>query len=157
MMSTTRMIAAAVALSAAAVAVTPASAMPTVKQGVTVESPLVQQVAWWNKKKCKNVKKVRAEDTVTTRWHQRTGVPVSCPYVLMIGPVNDAPRRQGQSATLGLEYSLHIVRGHFATYTEDKPLFGIPGLFGTFWIPDHVRGNPERGIRDKSYDVDTGS
>ena len=33
--------------------------MPAAKQGVTLESPLVQQVAYWKKKKhCKLVKKV---------------------------------------------------------------------------------------------------
>lgn len=68
MKSTTRMIAAAVAFSscaAAALAVTPANAMPSVKQGVTLESPLVQQAGYqWNKWKkkrhhCHYVKKVR--------------------------------------------------------------------------------------------------
>jgi hypothetical protein len=67
MKSTTRMIAAAVAFSscaAAALAVTPASAMPSVKHGVTLESPLVQQAGYkWNKWKkrhhCHYVKKAR--------------------------------------------------------------------------------------------------
>ncbi len=65
MTSTYRTIAAAVAFSCAAGAFAlPASALPVAKQGVTLESPLVQQVAYckhyWKKKKhCHWVKKVR--------------------------------------------------------------------------------------------------
>jgi hypothetical protein len=61
MTSTYRTIAAAVAFSCAAGAFAlPASAFPVAKQGVTLESPLVQQVAYWRKKKhCNWVKKVR--------------------------------------------------------------------------------------------------
>lgn len=46
---------------------------------------------------------------------------------------------------------LHIVRGNFATYTEDAPLFGK--YTGTFWRPAHVRGDEEQGIVIKDYDV----
>lgn len=53
MNSAYRTLVAAVAFSScavAALAVTPASAMPAAKQGVTIESPLVQQVAYYKKK-----------------------------------------------------------------------------------------------------------
>lgn len=63
MTSTYRTIAAAVALSCAAGAFAlPANAMPVAKQGVILESPLVQQAAYWKWKKkhhCHYVKKVR--------------------------------------------------------------------------------------------------
>ncbi len=72
MKSTTRMFAAAVAFSscaAAALAVTPASAMPSVKQGVTLESPLVQQAGYqWNKwKKKRHQLPLRQEGALASR------------------------------------------------------------------------------------------
>ncbi len=39
----------------------------------------------------------------------------------------------------------HLCRGHFAEYTEDKPLFGNPNNVGFFWREAHVRGNPSFG------------
>jgi hypothetical protein len=46
---------------------------------------------------------------------------------------------------------LHTVRGHLATYTKDKPLFGRPGLHGKFWISAHVRGKRSNGTVLKDY------
>lgn len=47
--------------------------------------------------------------------------------------------------------ALHICRGHFATYTEDRPLFGRH--VGRFWHPQHVRGKAEHGEVRKGYAV----
>jgi hypothetical protein len=47
--------------------------------------------------------------------------------------------------------ALHLVRGHVARYTEAKPLFGISGLYGDFFIPQHTRGDLKYGKVDKSY------
>lgn len=49
---------------------------------------------------------------------------------------------------------LHLVRGHFATYTEQKPLFGK--YAGRFWVPTHVRGSAEVGLIGKDYEVAPG-
>lgn len=46
---------------------------------------------------------------------------------------------------------IHLARGHFAHYTEDKPLFGK--YTGTFWRPAHVRGSAEVGTVYKDYKV----
>jgi hypothetical protein len=46
---------------------------------------------------------------------------------------------------------LHTVRGHFATYTPEAPLFGK--LTGTFWRPWHLSGNPERGVVESDYRI----
>jgi len=45
--------------------------------------------------------------------------------------------------------SYQLVRGHFATYTQERPLFGR--YAGTVFIPAHVRGTPEAGIVIKDY------
>ncbi|MGB8031771.1 MAG: hypothetical protein WCF30_19120, partial [Terracidiphilus sp.] len=60
--------------------------------------------------------------------------------------------RKGRSVQTGLRQEgaargLHIVRGHFHTYTPERPLFGNPKLHGRFWVPAHLSGlNPERVI-----------
>jgi len=43
----------------------------------------------------------------------------------------------------------HFCRGHYATYTKDKPLFGK--YVGTFYKSPHVRGNAEVGTIVKDY------
>jgi hypothetical protein len=44
----------------------------------------------------------------------------------------------------------HIVRGNFAVY-DDKPLFGKH--YGTYWRPQHSRGDKKLGIIEKDYSV----
>lgn len=45
----------------------------------------------------------------------------------------------------------HMCRGHYATYTEEKPLFGK--YSGRFWIPAHVKGSLKNGAVIKDYEV----
>ncbi|MCX5044659.1 hypothetical protein OG921_15940 [Aldersonia sp. NBC_00410] len=47
---------------------------------------------------------------------------------------------------------LHMVRGHFATYTRDAPLFGKHT--GTFWKPWHLAGSPDAGVVESDYKLD---
>jgi hypothetical protein len=54
-------------------------------------------------------------------------------------------------AETGIKKALHIVRGHYAKYTEEHPLFGR--IVGTFWRPVHARGNGKQGIVLKDYHV----
>ncbi len=50
-----------------------------------------------------------------------------------------------------VEKAMHICRGHFSRYTEEKPLFGK--YAGLFWIPMHVRGSVKNGVVDKDYQL----
>ncbi|MGB8478934.1 MAG: hypothetical protein WCE63_08845 [Acidobacteriaceae bacterium] len=56
---------------------------------------------------------------------------------------------EGESLTTAIQHGLHIVRGHFSTYTEAAPLFGR--IIGTFWIPAHVRGSFSQGVVTSEY------
>lgn len=49
--------------------------------------------------------------------------------------------------------AMHICRGNFARYTDDKPLFGK--YTGLFWRPMHVRGSVKNGVVDKDYAIAT--
>lgn len=72
-------------------------------------------------------------------------------YTLEIDPAR-APsepsvRREGEPSPR----ALHICRGHFHTYSEDRPMFGK--YAGTFWVPAHVRGKADVGVIGKDYRV----
>lgn len=71
---------------------------------------------------------------------------------LAIDPGKEQVRRDGERAAAdGRGKALHICRGHFATYTEDRPLFGH--TVGTVWRPQHARGREDRGTVAKDYRV----
>lgn len=46
---------------------------------------------------------------------------------------------------------VHLCRGHFKEYTEDKPLFGR--VTGRFWWQPYARGKAKNGVVLKDYDV----
>lgn len=71
--------------------------------------------------------------------------------VLDIEPFKKQVRRETQPGESQLQRALHICRGHFATYTDEKPLFGK--VTGTFWKPMHVRGNKSQGQVVKDYNI----
>jgi hypothetical protein len=50
-------------------------------------------------------------------------------------------------STSGL--ALHLMRGHFKTFTPDNPLFGK--RVGAFWWDPIVRGHAANGVRVKDY------
>lgn len=100
---------------------------------------------------CKNVRKVEQIADAGERFHRREKVPRIKFYTLDINPMREVLRKEGQSESLGIKKALHICRGHFATYSEDSPLFGK--YVGTFWRPDHVRGSKEAGEVHKRYSV----
>lgn len=56
------------------------------------------------------------------------------------------PRRPGEPVM-----PAHMVRGHFAEYGTDRPLFGK--YTGRFWIPAHVRGKrqADQDVKPKPY------
>ena len=99
---------------------------------------------------CKNVKLI---DEPLSRQQRRMKERKGGTYykVLDIEPFKQQVRRETQPGESQLQRALHICRGHFATYTEDKPLFGKHT--GTYWKPMHVRGNRASGKVEKDYQV----
>lgn len=100
---------------------------------------------------CKNVKQVEAKEDPGERFRKQYKVPKFTYRTLCIDPMKEVLRREGQSEATGLKRALHICRGHFSTYSDEKPLFGK--YAGTFWVPDHVRGKKEHGEVVKDYEV----
>ena len=101
---------------------------------------------------CKNVS--QSEVSLTPRRHRKQTELGSSRYtykVLDINPMKKVLKTEGQIDNVGLKKALHICRGHFATYTEDAPLFGR--VTGTFWKEQHLRGDPRAGVVEKDYCV----
>jgi len=67
------------------------------------------------------------------------------------GQVTSATTRTAARAAMGEPQPLHLVRGHFKTFTSDAPLFGK--VTGTYWWGWQTRGNPERGTVEHAYEV----
>lgn len=102
---------------------------------------------------CKNVLRNQSEDDRGERWHRRTGQPRLRFTTIDINPMRQVLRTEGNSELTGIRRALHMVRGHFSHYTEDRPLFGRSGMHGDFWMPQHVRGSADQGAVVKDYAV----
>lgn len=104
---------------------------------------------------CKNVKRVAVEPPpkLAKKHARKHGITLHRYHTLDIGPSVTGTLRDGARALTesGRQHSLHVVRGHFKTYTEEKPLLGK--AVGTFWFPSHARGAADVGIVDKDYNV----
>lgn len=112
--------------------------------------PLMLAIAFMH---CKNIMlpTVSPPPKASRKAQKRHGRPLTKYRVLEIVPMREILNWQGGARENGLKKALHICRGHFATYSEDKPLFGK--YSGTFWKPQHVRGSKDRGKVIKDYAV----
>lgn len=102
---------------------------------------------------CKNVvTEERLPNRQERRAAERRGQQITRYKTLRIEPMKRVLADEGGIATNGLKRALHICRGHFAHYTDEKPLFGK--YAGQFWVPAHVRGTAEIGAIAKDYVVE---
>jgi hypothetical protein len=104
---------------------------------------------------CKNVALTDGTKSVapSEKWLRRQGqMPIKY-HVLDINPMKEVLRTEGNIGENGIKKALHICRGHFKTYREDKPLFGH--TVGTVWCPSHARGDINHGAVIKDYEVKT--
>ncbi len=102
---------------------------------------------------CKNVKQIERliPPKINLRRAKNGKPPLTKYYTLEIEAMKRTLQSEGGISTNGLKKSLHICRGHFATYTPDKPLFGH--YVGTVWKPQHLKGSKDHGEIVKDYAV----
>jgi hypothetical protein len=115
------------------------SAKEAQEEQFTLVLPTILAMCFLN---CRNVTTIENSipQPLAKKYHARTGIWPTRYRTLVIEPMKEVLRREGQIAEVGLERALHICRGHFATYPEDGPgLFG-KGIHGQVWIPQHLRG-----------------
>jgi hypothetical protein len=85
------------------------------------------------------------------RYQERHGVQPAKMNVIVIDPAKEVLKKEGRINEVGLNQALHLVRRHYATYTPEKPLFGIPGNHGRFLRRQHTKGSAEFGVNLPSY------
>ena len=114
--------------------------------------PALLAVAFMN---CKNVALQPHEpDAALNRERKRAGLkPFVRFHTIDIEPMKKVLRTEGDIESNGLKKAMHICRGHFVTYTEERPMFGQAGRVGTFWKDAHVRGSQDHGIVVSDYRV----
>lgn len=101
---------------------------------------------------CRNIKveslKTRKERKSRRKSKQRMS---GTEYKVIRLPGAPYNRIDGPASSNG-QTRLHTVRGHFKTYTEEKPLYGK--LTGTWWWAPSVRGKKENGEIISTYKQD---
>lgn len=102
---------------------------------------------------CKNVELIETQaPRYVRRQRQRERKPALTKfYTMNIEPMRRMLRTRGKSEEVGLKRAWHTCRGHFATYSPDRPLFGK--VSGRFWFSEHERGSKDAGEVRKDYRV----
>jgi len=110
---------------------------------------------------CRNVVQVAVDvpESIQKRRIRRGRHPLVRYHVLRVVSPRDVDRvphniiRGHEAGALPASVSSHICRGHFKTYTADRPLLGR--YVGTFWWEAQARGDRSVGLVDKDYAVET--
>jgi hypothetical protein len=100
---------------------------------------------------CKNISTI--DNNAPEKLNKKRKKSFKCPLftykTLVIKPTGKSQRAE---EVQGLwENRLHLCRGHFKTFTEEKPLFGR--VTGRFWWQPSARGNKNKGIVMKDYKI----
>lgn len=107
-------------------------------------------IAWMN---CRNLRLAEhAPPSRLARKRARNGMFPGLTYRTI--EVVPSHRRSWEKSSGGISATCwHAVKGNLATYTDERPMFGIPGRTGTYWRPAHARGNPSKGTITHEYHV----
>lgn len=100
---------------------------------------------------CKNVvtEKNIPDPIVNKKRTKKGNQPLFTYHTLSLKPVG----KHQESVPKHLwENRIHLARGHFKTFTPDKPLFGK--ITGRFWWQPQVRGRNTKGMIMKDYALD---
>lgn len=104
---------------------------------------------------CKNTKmKTVHPDAKLRKKRAASGKTTSSYRTIEVGPIKKMLEAAKQPGDSGIQMALHRCRGHFKTYTEDRPLLGH--AVGTFFWEDQVRGKKTKGEVKSDYKVVSG-
>lgn len=106
---------------------------------------------------CKNIALKKHEPPIAGKereYMRQNGFICSDDFYTLCVTIGGQEVEYGSSGELQVgKKRFHVCRGHFATYTEEKKLFGK--YIGRYWIPAHMKGDPELGTIEKDYEVKT--
>ena len=112
-------------------------------------NPIAMAIGLMN---CRNIESEdRVTKPVTKRKHRKRITTPGTEYKVIRLPGAPSNRVDGKVEISG-STRYHTVRGHFKTYTEEKPLYGK--LTGTWWWAPSVRGKKENGEIISTYKQD---
>ena len=104
---------------------------------------------------CKNVHptEVKPSEKVNKKRVKNGKLPMYTYHVLEVSSISDGKKTAGDSDKniVGETNRLHICRGHFKQYSEQKPLFGK--YEGLYWWQPSLRGSVQKGVVDKDYSI----
>lgn len=104
---------------------------------------------------CKNIKIKKHEPAITGKereYMRQNGFVCKDDFYTLTVTVGGEEVEYGESGASGASKRFHVCRGHFATYTEENKLFGK--YVGKYWIPQHMKGNPDLGVIEKDYKLE---
>lgn len=98
---------------------------------------------------CKNVAvgEVEAPAALARQRARKRGLPTFRHHLVHVPGVDRETRPR--PGVQGAPIPLHMVRGHFKTFTPAAPLLGRH--VGTYWWDSAIRGDQRHGIRSKDY------
>lgn len=101
---------------------------------------------------CKNIvtEQIHPDTKLQKARKKRGKLPLFSYHTLVIKPTG---KRQASIPKHLWDNRIHLCRGHFKTYTKDKPLFG--SITGRFWWQPTVRGQNKKGVVMKDYELRT--
>jgi hypothetical protein len=107
---------------------------------------------------CQNVATTVVEPSRALNAQRRTAnlPPLVTYHRILVGPLERVIVARDQQPDEDVDGDpdgrpLHVVRGHFARFEADRPMFGQPGLHGDFWIAPHFRGDIRNGVVESDY------
>jgi hypothetical protein len=103
---------------------------------------------------CKNVSVVQQpkQPKLIKKSTRNHGVPPSQFRTIVIDPMKAATRSSGcPRGEAGNKQRMHVIRGHYKTYTLDRKLFGK--VAGRFFFSSHVAGDASIGTITTDYIV----
>lgn len=104
---------------------------------------------------CKNVVRESVSPSVALnrKWRKKHGHALLDHVKIRLPSATRSANVKATRDAIGAPMPLHLIRGHFKTYTDDKPLFGK--RTGTYWWGWQARGAKAQGERIHTYEVGT--
>jgi hypothetical protein len=85
------------------------------------------------------------------QWKRKSGEDMMEYRTIQLGGRTSRRQDGGGRGEVANHQKLHLVRGHFKTFTEKAPLLGKH--VGTYWFPQQMRGSKKEGVIVHDYNI----
>lgn len=93
---------------------------------------------------------IDAPDKLNKKRHKNGNLPICSYKILKVDLKIFQKNKNNKHETVGSN-RVHLCRGHFKLFTEEKPMFGRH--VGLYWWEPHVRGRNRKGMITKDYEI----